>query len=131
MNEEASAEFGAPSLAFYKSKGLVWSAQGTAELATVIGCEEGNLNAALTAYGEAAVGGEGDAYGKTVFPSKDWRLDQEFRKCCCLTRCFLLFVFVFVDYEATESCSCMPLYEVLVRVGKTTLSACFARRHAE
>lgn len=96
MNEEASAAFGAASLAFYKSKGLVRSAKGAAELALLIGCEEAPLVEALTEYGRVAAGagedgeGEGvderkrDAYGKDVFPSKDWRLEQEFREFLCL-----------------------------------------------
>lgn len=89
MNEEAAAAFGAPSLAFYKSKGLVKSGKGATELAGLVGCDEAHLVETLTAYGAAAAAAESgmesqedghDAYGKTVFPSKDWRLDQEFRK---------------------------------------------------
>lgn len=90
MNEEASELFGAPSLAFYNSKGLVWSATGIAELASTVGCEEARLEKTLKQYGQgAAAAGEGgkegvpadeDAHGKTVFPTKDWRLDQEFRE---------------------------------------------------
>lgn len=81
MSEEASKAFGAPALAFYKSKGLVRSANGVAELSGVLECAEANIVEALTAYGRAAAEIEAaDAFGKTVFPSKDWRLDQEFRE---------------------------------------------------
>lgn len=94
MNEEASEAFGAPSLAFYKSKGLMWSATGTGNLAAIVGCDEETVNKTLRSYTEEAVAAEtagedgaGDAYGKAVFPSKDWRLEQEFRELSLQTRC--------------------------------------------
>ncbi|CAM9223096.1 unnamed protein product [Choristocarpus tenellus] len=88
MNEEASTAFGAPSLAFYKHKGVVRSATGAGELATLIGCEEEKLKETLETYGcachksemESRDGEEPvtDEFGKVVFPAKDWRVDQEF-----------------------------------------------------
>lgn len=79
MNEEASEAFGAPSLAFYKAKGIVKLAKGASGVAEVIGCNEADVADAFKTYGDAATKGE-DEHGKTVFPAKDWRLDQDFRE---------------------------------------------------
>ncbi|CAM9099437.1 unnamed protein product [Scytosiphon promiscuus] len=74
LNQEAADAFGTGVLGFYMSKGLVRRASNAAEAAEMMGHKDGGdvLTETLKEYTAAANGERADAFGKTVFPAKNF-----------------------------------------------------------